>query len=409
MDEDHADFSSPSPPRRQRRQAARAIPPANEAQRALATALFQAITLETAGRDRFAGYTDEDFHQAAETLVRYRLSTLDMIRHTERGARRLFLSECREADQKPFTEMQLLMQLFSHFEPITAKQRSNIKDPAFEEIVLPRKLAAYAADLRGLGGFLKPNQPMVNYVSRELALGKLKVPSYTPYIVPSIAEVPWPVPSAEHKAAMVKWNSNRQAAKAAQPQPVPINAWVLYQLRFIFAADICGAWCSFGGIAAQLNHLSIVLHIATTEAVGIALTYDQLLKSHLEELARSRVSEIAGTNDFQELLSNENHRFKLQAIQQHTKPPKAEREQPPRTKKEVSKGKAAGKEKVPSGKPPGWLPKPEYLKKLAEDRKAAEASRQSRSPSRRRKPSRSRSRKQKPARSPVQKQKRRRR
>lgn len=63
---------------------------------------------------------------------------------------------------------------------------------------------------------------------------------------------------------MVKWNANRQAAKAAHPQPVPINAWVLYQMRFIFAADIRGDWNSFGGLAAQLNHLPISLHIATT-------------------------------------------------------------------------------------------------------------------------------------------------
>ena len=298
--------------------------------------------------------------------------------------------------------MQRLMQLFSHFEPITAKQRSNIKDPAFEEIVLPRKLASYSADLRGLGGFLKPNQPMVNYVSRELALGKLKVPSYTPYIVPNIAEVPWPAPTAEHKAATLKWNSNRQAAKAAQPQPVSINAWVLYQLRFLFASDLCGAWNSFGGISAQLNHLSVVLHIATTEAVGIALTYDQLLKSHLEELARARVNDTAGANDFHELLSSEHHRFKMQAIQQHAKTPKIEQL---KTKKEFAKEKEqlaqAKKEKELAGKPPGWLPKWEYRQKLAEDRKA----KPSRSPSRRRKASRSRSRKRKPARSPVHKPK----
>ena len=50
--------------------------------------------------------------------------------------------------------MQLAVRLFSHFEPIAAKQRSNIKDPDFEEIVLPRKLAAYTADIRGLGGYL---------------------------------------------------------------------------------------------------------------------------------------------------------------------------------------------------------------------------------------------------------------
>ena len=176
---------------------------------------------------------------------------------------------------------------------------------------------------------------MVNYVSQELALGKLMVPSYTPNSAPNIAEVPWPAPSADRKAAMTMWSSNRQAAKAAQPQPVHVNAWVLYQMRIISEAYICGEWDSFGGIAAQLNHLSIVLHIDTTESIGIVLTYGQLLKSHMGELARARVHDAAGVNDFRELSSNENHRFKLHVIQQHYKPPKSE--PPVKTKKLLKK------------------------------------------------------------------------
>ena len=93
-----------------------------------------------------------------------------------------------------------------------------------------------------------------------------------------------------------------------------------YQLRFIFAADVCGAWSLFGGVVAQLNHLSIVLHIATTDAIGIAATYDQLPKAHLEERARARAPGTAGTADFHEMLSNEQPLFKMQAAQQHTKP-----------------------------------------------------------------------------------------
>ena len=175
------------------------------------------------------------------------------------------------------------MQLFAHFQPLSAKQRANTKDPAYEELVIPRRLAEYSVDRRNLGGFLKPNHPMVNYVSKELAIGKLKIPSYTPYIVPDLADAPWP-PSSEHTTAITRWKGNRQAGRSAVPQLLPLNAWLLYQLRFIFSADLCGAWACFGGVAAQLNHLSVVLHIATVDAIGVALTYDQLLKAHLEEL-----------------------------------------------------------------------------------------------------------------------------
>ena len=214
---------------------------------------------------------------------------------------------------------------------------------------------------------------MVNYVSRELAIGKTMVPSYTPFIVPNLADVPWPAPSAEHKSDIVKWNSNRQAGQEAVAQPLPLNAWALYQIRFIFAADLVGAWQIFGGAAAQLNHLSIVLHIATTDAIGVALTYDQLLKTHLEELARARATGTAGSADFHELLPNEQPRFKLQATQQRTKnvakeAPINKKEKKEQLKKEKEKEKTA----VPKV---GWLPKNEYLKKLSDDREAAEDNR----------------------------------
>lgn len=73
-------------------------------------------------------------------------------------------------------------------------------------------------------------------------------------------------------------------------------------------------------LSAQLNQLSIALHLATTESIGTALTYDQLLKAHLEELARARANGTAGTIDFAELLPTEQHCFKMQAVHQHAKP-----------------------------------------------------------------------------------------
>ena len=115
----------------------------------LAEALSREISLGTAGMDRFTGFAIPDIRLAAETLARYGLSTLEITRHAEKDERRLFLSERREAGRKPVAEIQLLAQLFSHFEPIAGNQRPNTKDPAYEEIALPRKLAESTADLRG--------------------------------------------------------------------------------------------------------------------------------------------------------------------------------------------------------------------------------------------------------------------
>ena len=159
----------------------RTSPPMERHLYPLAEALAADIIRETKGRDSFAAFFPPDFHQAAETLVRYRLSTLQIIRQTDKDARRMFLADLRDLERKAFPEMQLLMQLFSHFAPV-AKPRTNLKDPPFEEVVLPVKLKDYTADLSSLGGYLKPNQLMANYVSKELAKGRIQIPSYTPYI-----------------------------------------------------------------------------------------------------------------------------------------------------------------------------------------------------------------------------------
>ena len=92
---------------------------------------------------------------------------------------------------------------------------------------------------------------MDNYVSKELAKGRLQVPAYTPYIVADVTAAPWPAPASDHTSAIAKWESGRATAgraKAARPQPLPLHAWVLYRMRFISTADLCGEWGSFGGI-----------------------------------------------------------------------------------------------------------------------------------------------------------------
>ena len=138
----------------------------------LVTALKDDLVRETAGRELSSAFVSEDSHAAAMTFVRYRLSTLAIIRQKYRGARRMFLSDLRELGRKEFPEMQLFTQLLSHFAPVQ-KQRVNPKDPTFEEVVLPAKLRGYKADFSCLGGFRRPNQGMSNYVSKELILEEL--------------------------------------------------------------------------------------------------------------------------------------------------------------------------------------------------------------------------------------------
>ena len=110
---------------------------------------------------------------------------------------------------------------------------------------------------------------MADYVSRDLARGKCQTPSYKPYIS-VVVSVPWHVPSDEHTAAIAKWASNKQAPKPGDQQ-LPFHTWVLYRLRLMIAADLRAAWLPFGGLAAHLGNISIILQSVTTESIAVAL------------------------------------------------------------------------------------------------------------------------------------------
>ena len=179
---------------------------------------------------------------AAETLVRYRIVSLAVLRLTDRESRAMFVRDLREGERRTFPQMQLLLQLLGHFHPQQQRNRPNAKDPSYEEVVIPTRLANFSVDFRGLTGLLKPNQDMANMISLELARGRSKVPAYTPFIVPKISEAPWPIASADHSAAVAKWKNNTRIAKRELfPDALPLQAWLLYQLRFLITAEMLGA------------------------------------------------------------------------------------------------------------------------------------------------------------------------
>ena len=106
------------PPARRRRPAAFPPPGGPQLHPGMApaiNALFRDLTVETNGRERFPMSTPADIHLAAETFARYRLTSLAVSRQTDAAARRMFLSDLRDLYRRSFPEMQLIMQLLSHF------------------------------------------------------------------------------------------------------------------------------------------------------------------------------------------------------------------------------------------------------------------------------------------------------
>ena len=122
--------------------------------RPVANALAAELIQDTAGRDRLQTVTRADLAHAAETFVRYRLTSLDVIRHKNRAARRMFLSDLRALGRRSSPQMQLTMQLMAHFAPHVLKSRANSKDPMFGEIVIPERLRNFSADISSMALFL---------------------------------------------------------------------------------------------------------------------------------------------------------------------------------------------------------------------------------------------------------------
>ena len=120
-------------------------------------------------------------------------------------------------------------------------------------------------------------------------------------------------PESDHAAARTKWAALwKQDKRAILPQELSIQAFTLYQLRFVFAADLCSAWAKFGGIGPQLSRLSTTLHLGVTESVAAALAYRRIVDIKLQEKARTRT---ALTVEFgtPPLLASENFQRKEQA------------------------------------------------------------------------------------------------
>ena len=108
---------------------------------------------------------------AAETLARYRVASLAVLRQTDRASRTMFVRDLREGDRRAFPQMQLLLQIVGHFSPHQLRNRPNAKNPSYEEVVSLARMATFDVDFSRLPGLLEPYQDMANAIRLELARG----------------------------------------------------------------------------------------------------------------------------------------------------------------------------------------------------------------------------------------------
>ena len=94
--------------------------------------LASELIVETDGREQSASATAEAILLAAGTFPRYRLTTLPIISQSDLMARSTSLRDLRELGRRSFPEMQLIMQLLSHFTPLVGRNSANTNGPPYE-------------------------------------------------------------------------------------------------------------------------------------------------------------------------------------------------------------------------------------------------------------------------------------
>ena len=127
---------------------------------------------------------------------------------------------------------------------------------------------------------------MANIFANAFYEGSKKDPPFTSFAIPKLREMPWPVPMQSHVREDKYWRET-VANKARDPaHQVSLHDWILYLLRFILTGDLRNAWEDFGGLYAQLSHLSIGLHLGLTGNSASAISYDWEIRSRLQPFSR---------------------------------------------------------------------------------------------------------------------------
>ena len=157
----------------------------------------------------------------------------------------------------------------------------------FVEPNIPHALSSYTAQLATISTALQPTQEMVNIVADEMARDAAFPPPYHPYVTVDYTAHPWLPRIATHIAALSAWRARVQ--RIPNKQEISFQMWLHHHLRFIATADLRHAWQPFGGIAAQLSQLAVLLALAPTETCSFAMQYRAELPRYLADAARARL------------------------------------------------------------------------------------------------------------------------
>ena len=140
----------------------------------LADEMFAAIQ----GRGTSMIFRPQHFTKTARLLVDRGFHSVQAIKRMKTQLRTYFVDELKKA-QVPTEDVRLVFELFDIFPPIT---RGSGKQHEFEEVCIPTALRRYTPDLSQLTGVIKPDQLMVNEISKQMTAAANTVPPYVPFV-----------------------------------------------------------------------------------------------------------------------------------------------------------------------------------------------------------------------------------
>ena len=258
-------------------------------------------------REDFDKFPEDSLIDTSAYLFDSGLNSLDELKKC-RPVNRTFILEDLRHQGRSARELDFLLSLFHTF-PAPVRNPNN-KKSLQEELRIPTLMKDFPAQLSGLSTLLAPDQAMVNDITRQLNEGESCVPRFYPFATAQLHSDPWRSPLPAHDRVVDDWADRMKALKSAQP--LPFQAYLFYQIRFILAGHLCAAWGHFGGLSAQMNAIAITLNLSVIENSGVAISYDMLMRKHIAQLARQRHTDV----DFASLLSKENEDIKKQVLAQ---------------------------------------------------------------------------------------------
>ena len=238
---------------------AHASPPPSEASTRsnLSLALNTELRAVAASDIKFEASPPHRIFETANCLIAYGITTLEAFRTTGEIARRYLFEDLRKTEKLTFLQISFLFKLARHIPP--HDQKVSEKNMRFAELDIPKVLEKYDPKLCSPTAYFLPGQDQVNWCRKEISIAAAKDPPYQPYLAPKLYEPPWMPADSDHSTARSRWTGYaKQAKRTASPQEMKIQAFSLYHMRFLFAADLCQAFQSFGGLGPQLSHYSTV-------------------------------------------------------------------------------------------------------------------------------------------------------